>query len=174
MSPGIPCLLSPSFSPFTQVRSVGRLKRERSMSENAARQNGQLARNDSMWVERQCPGQNYSFFTYFHCFLSPNFFSQVIFCILWQVHNFKYYKANLFFNFCAFCLISQLICQVFSCSRWVGVFVGSQLVSPVITNSYFRRFFGFWTGIIFIFPQIFKKWSSLCIKIFPVLLLLLL
>ncbi|NXB71230.1 MFF factor, partial [Donacobius atricapilla] len=32
-----------------EVRSVGRLKRERSMSENAARQNGQLARNDSMW-----------------------------------------------------------------------------------------------------------------------------
>ncbi|NXL50702.1 MFF factor, partial [Podilymbus podiceps] len=31
------------------VRSVGRLKRERSMSENATRQNGQLARNDSMW-----------------------------------------------------------------------------------------------------------------------------
>ncbi|NXS36077.1 MFF factor, partial [Pomatostomus ruficeps] len=31
------------------VRSVGRLKRERSMSENAPRQNGQLARNDSMW-----------------------------------------------------------------------------------------------------------------------------
>ncbi|XP_058668128.1 mitochondrial fission factor isoform X5 [Ammospiza nelsoni] len=32
-----------------EVRAVGRLKRERSMSENAARQNGQLARNDSMW-----------------------------------------------------------------------------------------------------------------------------
>ncbi|XP_067158005.1 mitochondrial fission factor isoform X4 [Apteryx mantelli] len=31
-----------------EVRSVGRLKRERSMSENAARQNGQLARNDSI------------------------------------------------------------------------------------------------------------------------------
>ncbi|KAM6063423.1 mitochondrial fission factor isoform 3-T5 [Chlamydotis macqueenii] len=33
----------------TAVRSVGRLKRERSMSENAARQNGQLVRNDSVW-----------------------------------------------------------------------------------------------------------------------------
>ncbi|XP_042652147.1 mitochondrial fission factor isoform X4 [Tyto alba] len=32
-----------------EVRSVGRLKRERSMSENTTRQNGQLARNDSMW-----------------------------------------------------------------------------------------------------------------------------
>ncbi|XP_041270244.1 mitochondrial fission factor isoform X7 [Onychostruthus taczanowskii] len=32
-----------------EVRSVGRLKRERSMSENAARQNGQLARNDSIY-----------------------------------------------------------------------------------------------------------------------------
>ncbi|XP_035190347.1 mitochondrial fission factor isoform X4 [Oxyura jamaicensis] len=31
-----------------EVRSVGRLKRERSMSENATRQNGQLARNDSL------------------------------------------------------------------------------------------------------------------------------
>ncbi|XP_048810465.1 mitochondrial fission factor isoform X3 [Lagopus muta] len=31
-----------------EVRSVGRLKRERSMSENATRQNGQLARNDSI------------------------------------------------------------------------------------------------------------------------------
>ncbi|NXQ80053.1 MFF factor, partial [Nyctibius grandis] len=29
--------------------AMGRLKRERSMSENATRQNGQLARNDSMW-----------------------------------------------------------------------------------------------------------------------------
>ncbi|XP_042676607.1 mitochondrial fission factor isoform X8 [Centrocercus urophasianus] len=35
-----------------EVRSVGRLKRERSMSENATRQNGQLARNDSMPVLR--------------------------------------------------------------------------------------------------------------------------
>ncbi|NWW74790.1 MFF factor, partial [Climacteris rufus] len=35
--------------PLVQARSVGRLKRERSMSETAARQNGQLARNDSMW-----------------------------------------------------------------------------------------------------------------------------
>nr|XP_054495701.1 mitochondrial fission factor isoform X6 [Agelaius phoeniceus] len=31
-----------------EVRAVGRLKRERSMSENATRQNGQLAHNDSM------------------------------------------------------------------------------------------------------------------------------
>ncbi|XP_009638027.2 mitochondrial fission factor isoform X2 [Egretta garzetta] len=31
-----------------EVRSVGRLKRERSMSENATRQNGQLVRNDSV------------------------------------------------------------------------------------------------------------------------------
>ncbi|XP_041897686.1 mitochondrial fission factor isoform X7 [Corvus kubaryi] len=40
----------PQQTPQTEeVRSVGRLKRERSMSENATRQNGQLARNDSMW-----------------------------------------------------------------------------------------------------------------------------
>ncbi|XP_075617171.1 mitochondrial fission factor isoform X9 [Balearica regulorum gibbericeps] len=32
-----------------EVRSVGRLKRERSMSENATRQNGQLAQNDSIY-----------------------------------------------------------------------------------------------------------------------------
>ncbi|XP_036010084.1 mitochondrial fission factor isoform X10 [Mus musculus] len=32
-----------------ESRAVGRLKRERSMSENAVRQNGQLVRNDSMW-----------------------------------------------------------------------------------------------------------------------------
>ncbi|EDL02140.1 RIKEN cDNA 5230400G24, isoform CRA_c, partial [Mus musculus] len=32
-----------------QSRAVGRLKRERSMSENAVRQNGQLVRNDSMY-----------------------------------------------------------------------------------------------------------------------------
>ncbi|NXY85018.1 MFF factor, partial [Alcedo cyanopectus] len=38
-----------TFFAFFLVRSVGRLKRERSMSENATRQNGQLARNDSMW-----------------------------------------------------------------------------------------------------------------------------
>ncbi|XP_074859741.1 mitochondrial fission factor isoform X5 [Carettochelys insculpta] len=35
-----------------EVRSVGRLKRERSMSENAVRQNGQLVKNDSMPVLR--------------------------------------------------------------------------------------------------------------------------
>ncbi|KAM7107107.1 mitochondrial fission factor isoform X9 [Mycteria americana] len=35
--------------PNEEVRSVGRLKRERSMSENATRQNGQLARNDSIY-----------------------------------------------------------------------------------------------------------------------------
>ncbi|NXX76636.1 MFF factor, partial [Urocolius indicus] len=34
---------------FSLVRLGGRLKRERSMSENATRQNGQLAQNDSMW-----------------------------------------------------------------------------------------------------------------------------
>ncbi|NXD21074.1 MFF factor, partial [Spelaeornis formosus] len=38
-----------SLAAVLQVRSLGRLKRERSMSENAPRQNGQLARNDSMW-----------------------------------------------------------------------------------------------------------------------------
>ncbi|XP_074859742.1 mitochondrial fission factor isoform X6 [Carettochelys insculpta] len=32
-----------------EVRSVGRLKRERSMSENAVRQNGQLVKNDSIY-----------------------------------------------------------------------------------------------------------------------------
>ncbi|XP_036610757.1 mitochondrial fission factor isoform X12 [Trichosurus vulpecula] len=32
-----------------QVRATGRLKRERSMSENAVRQNGQLVRNDSIY-----------------------------------------------------------------------------------------------------------------------------
>ncbi|XP_028924768.1 mitochondrial fission factor isoform X25 [Ornithorhynchus anatinus] len=32
-----------------QIRAVGRLKRERSMSENAVRQNGQLVRNDSIY-----------------------------------------------------------------------------------------------------------------------------
>ncbi|XP_033085896.1 mitochondrial fission factor isoform X10 [Trachypithecus francoisi] len=32
-----------------EIRAVGRLKRERSMSENAVRQNGQLVRNDSLW-----------------------------------------------------------------------------------------------------------------------------
>ncbi|XP_064008876.1 mitochondrial fission factor isoform X1 [Pogoniulus pusillus] len=43
-------LEKPQQTPQTEeVRSVGRLKRERSMSENAARQNGQLARNDSVW-----------------------------------------------------------------------------------------------------------------------------
>ncbi|XP_015273316.1 PREDICTED: mitochondrial fission factor isoform X5 [Gekko japonicus] len=35
-----------------EIRSVGRLKRERSMSENATRQNGQLVRNESMPVLR--------------------------------------------------------------------------------------------------------------------------
>nr|XP_020735751.1 mitochondrial fission factor isoform X5 [Odocoileus virginianus texanus] len=32
-----------------EIRAVGRLKRERSMSENAVRQNGQLVKTDSMW-----------------------------------------------------------------------------------------------------------------------------
>ncbi|NXW92327.1 MFF factor, partial [Alopecoenas beccarii] len=43
---------------FSLVRSVGRLKRERSMSENAARQNGQLARNDSMWYRSDTVPRN--------------------------------------------------------------------------------------------------------------------
>nr|XP_045003005.1 mitochondrial fission factor isoform X6 [Jaculus jaculus] len=44
-----------------EIRAVGRLKRERSMSENAVRQNGQLVRNDSVSVTpsppqaRACP-----------------------------------------------------------------------------------------------------------------------
>ncbi|KAM9036011.1 mitochondrial fission factor isoform X12 [Sarcophilus harrisii] len=36
-----------------QIRTVGRLKRERSMSENAVRQNGQLVRNDSIVTPSQ-------------------------------------------------------------------------------------------------------------------------
>ncbi|XP_055977088.1 mitochondrial fission factor isoform X19 [Sorex fumeus] len=32
-----------------EIRAIGRLKRERSMSENAVRQNGQLVRNDSIY-----------------------------------------------------------------------------------------------------------------------------
>uniref|UniRef100_A0A8D0BUR3 Mitochondrial fission factor n=1 Tax=Salvator merianae TaxID=96440 RepID=A0A8D0BUR3_SALMN len=48
-----------------EVRSVGRLKRERSMSENATRQNGQLIRNDSIVTPspqqvRVCPPQMFS------------------------------------------------------------------------------------------------------------------
>ncbi|XP_036278349.1 mitochondrial fission factor isoform X8 [Pipistrellus kuhlii] len=39
----------PSTPQNEEVRAVGRLKRERSMSENAVRQNGQLVRTDSMW-----------------------------------------------------------------------------------------------------------------------------
>ncbi|XP_021011675.1 mitochondrial fission factor isoform X19 [Mus caroli] len=40
----------PSPTPQSEeIRAVGRLKRERSMSENAVRQNGQLVRNDSMY-----------------------------------------------------------------------------------------------------------------------------
>ncbi|KAM6152248.1 mitochondrial fission factor isoform 8-T8 [Erethizon dorsatum] len=40
---------SPTLQNDEQIRAVGRLKRERSMSENAVRQNGQLVRNDSMY-----------------------------------------------------------------------------------------------------------------------------
>ncbi|XP_047402513.1 mitochondrial fission factor isoform X4 [Sciurus carolinensis] len=40
---------SPPTPQNEEIRAVGRLKRERSMSENAVRQNGQLVRNDSMW-----------------------------------------------------------------------------------------------------------------------------
>ncbi|XP_059962036.1 mitochondrial fission factor isoform X2 [Mesoplodon densirostris] len=43
-------LEKPAPSPQNEeIRAVGRLKRERSMSENAVRQNGQLVRTDSMW-----------------------------------------------------------------------------------------------------------------------------
>ncbi|XP_074154633.1 mitochondrial fission factor isoform X15 [Sminthopsis crassicaudata] len=41
-----------------QIRTVGRLKRERSMSENAVRQNGQLVRNDSMWLRSDSAPRN--------------------------------------------------------------------------------------------------------------------
>ncbi|XP_065531053.1 mitochondrial fission factor isoform X2 [Lathamus discolor] len=41
-----------------EIRAVGRLKRERSMSENATRQNGQLARNDSMWHRSDTVSRN--------------------------------------------------------------------------------------------------------------------
>ncbi|XP_063093299.1 mitochondrial fission factor isoform X12 [Cavia porcellus] len=40
---------SPTPQNDEQIRAVGRLKRERSMSENAVRQNGQLVRNDSIY-----------------------------------------------------------------------------------------------------------------------------
>ncbi|XP_015273314.1 PREDICTED: mitochondrial fission factor isoform X3 [Gekko japonicus] len=48
-----------------EIRSVGRLKRERSMSENATRQNGQLVRNESIVTPspqqvRVCPPQMFS------------------------------------------------------------------------------------------------------------------
>nr|XP_038039916.1 mitochondrial fission factor isoform X4 [Anas platyrhynchos] len=42
----------PQQTPQNEEARVGRLKRERSMSENATRQNGQLARNDSLPVLR--------------------------------------------------------------------------------------------------------------------------
>ncbi|XP_074047333.1 mitochondrial fission factor isoform X5 [Macrotis lagotis] len=41
-----------------QIRTAGRLKRERSMSENAVRQNGQLVRNDSMWLRSDSAPRN--------------------------------------------------------------------------------------------------------------------
>ncbi|XP_054838771.1 mitochondrial fission factor isoform X2 [Eublepharis macularius] len=57
---------APSQTPQNEeVRSVGRLKRERSMSENATRQNGQLVRNESIVTPspqqvRVCPPQMFS------------------------------------------------------------------------------------------------------------------
>nr|XP_033814537.1 mitochondrial fission factor isoform X8 [Geotrypetes seraphini] len=39
-----------------EIRALGRLKRERSMSENAIRQNGQLVRNDSIHVDSTMEG----------------------------------------------------------------------------------------------------------------------
>ncbi|XP_043848705.1 mitochondrial fission factor isoform X13 [Dromiciops gliroides] len=45
-------------SSHQQVRTAGRLKRERSMSENAVRQNGQLVRNDSMWLRSDSAPRN--------------------------------------------------------------------------------------------------------------------
>ncbi|XP_037380052.1 mitochondrial fission factor isoform X1 [Talpa occidentalis] len=41
-----------------EIRAVGRLKRERSMSENAVRQNGQLVRTDSMWHRSDAAPRN--------------------------------------------------------------------------------------------------------------------
>nr|XP_025746329.1 mitochondrial fission factor isoform X5 [Callorhinus ursinus] len=41
-----------------EIRAVGRLKRERSMSENAVRQNGQLVRADSMWYRADSAPRN--------------------------------------------------------------------------------------------------------------------
>ncbi|XP_004453928.1 mitochondrial fission factor isoform X5 [Dasypus novemcinctus] len=41
-----------------EIRTVGRLKRERSMSENAVRQNGQLVRNDTMWLRSYSAPRN--------------------------------------------------------------------------------------------------------------------
>ncbi|XP_078003784.1 mitochondrial fission factor [Phascolarctos cinereus] len=41
-----------------QVRTGGRLKRERSMSENAVRQNGQSVRNDSVWLRSDSAPRN--------------------------------------------------------------------------------------------------------------------
>ncbi|XP_023578847.1 mitochondrial fission factor isoform X7 [Octodon degus] len=41
-----------------EIRAVGRLKRERSMSENAVRQSGQLVRNDAMWYRSDSAPRN--------------------------------------------------------------------------------------------------------------------
>ncbi|XP_043301217.1 mitochondrial fission factor isoform X2 [Cervus elaphus] len=41
-----------------EIRAVGRLKRERSMSENAVRQNGQLVKTDSMWYRSDSAPRN--------------------------------------------------------------------------------------------------------------------
>ncbi|KAM6152245.1 mitochondrial fission factor isoform 5-T5 [Erethizon dorsatum] len=49
---------SPTLQNDEQIRAVGRLKRERSMSENAVRQNGQLVRNDSMWYRSDSAPRN--------------------------------------------------------------------------------------------------------------------
>ncbi|XP_037704636.1 mitochondrial fission factor isoform X5 [Choloepus didactylus] len=48
----------PSTPQNEEIRAVGRLKRERSMSENAVRQNGQLVRNDSMWLRSDSAPRN--------------------------------------------------------------------------------------------------------------------
>lgn len=68
------------------------------MSENATRQNGQLARNDSLWVEQWGAGLHYSFVTYFFYALSL--------CICFP--NILNVVANLIFNgsMLAFFLIS--------------------------------------------------------------------
>lgn len=94
--------------------------------------------------------------------------SQLMFYMLWQGHYFNCYNTSVFLLLYGFCLRRWLLAG----DGWKCLWAHSWFYQ--LQELLFQEIFQFLSWYNIFSPWIFRKWHSLCIKMFPILSLLIL